>query len=87
MRKTDQDMELEILMPFVDESKSFTHGFECGQIWEWAQNGKVFDNYLFHSKNKIQVNRILKIYSYDFRIELIDTLWSSIFGTNNAELN
>ncbi len=46
---------MELLMPFVDQTKSFTHGFECGQIWEWAKNGKPFNNYAFHSINKMQV--------------------------------
>ena len=78
---------MELLMPFVDQSKSFTHGFECGQIWEWAKAGKPFDNYVFHSCNEYQVKRILKLYGYDYRIELIDDGWSTIFGSNKAELN
>ncbi len=80
-------MKYEILMPFVDESESFTHGFECGQIWEWAKAGKIFDNYISHSTNKIQIEKILALYGYDYSIELIDNTWSTIFGTNNAQLN
>lgn len=74
-------------MPFIDQSKSFTQGFECGQIWEWSKNGKPFNNYIFHTTNKDQVEKTLKLYGYDYNIELIDNLWSTIFGTNKAELN
>ena len=77
----------ELLMPFVDESKSFTHGFESGQIWEWAKDGKIFNNYVFHTANKSQAEKILFLHGYDYTIELIDNTWSTIFGTNKAELN
>ena len=80
-------MENELLMPFVDESKSFTHGFESGQIWEWAKNGTTFNNYVFHTVNKSQVEKILILHGYDYYIELIDNTWSTIFGSNKAELN
>ena len=79
--------EFSCIMPFINQSKSFTHGFECGQIWEWSKNGRPFDNYVFHTINEIQVIKILRLYGYDFRIELIDNLWSTIFGTNKAEFN
>ncbi len=78
---------MELLMPFIDEGKSFTLGFECGQIWEFSREGRSFNNYLFHTINKEQVKMILELHGYDYRIELIDDTWSTIFGTNKAELN
>ena len=59
---------MDLLMPFVKSNASFVHGFECGQIWEWAKNGKVFNNYVFHSENKIQVEMILELHGYDYGI-------------------
>lgn len=81
------DSRYDLIMPFIDETSNFVHGFECGCIWEWAQNGKSFNNYIFHTANKLQTEKILTLHGYDFRIELVDNTWSTIFGTNNAELN
>ena len=87
--KTDSGNELDydLIMAFIDETKSFVHGFECGRLWEWMTEGKDFDNYLIHSKNNKQVKKMLKIYEYDYRIEKIDNVFSTIFGTNKAKFN
>jgi len=80
-------MSNKCLMPFIDKSKSFVHGFEAGQIWELAKYGKLFNNYPFHRINEGQITQILRIYGYDYRIEAINSIWSTIWGSNKAELN
>jgi hypothetical protein len=46
--------EYKIVMPFVDESDSFTNGFECGQIWEQMKFGMTI-NRMVHKTNKEQI--------------------------------
>lgn len=45
-------------MPFVDESESFTNGFECGQIWDKFERGEELQNYLCHTDNEKQIRKM-----------------------------
>lgn len=44
-----------LIMPFVDESESFVHGFECGIIWEKIKSSERLYEHLFHVENSAQV--------------------------------
>lgn len=72
-----------LLMPFKDESHQFTYGFECGQMWEQLKMNKKFDHYLFHIKNKEQVEMMCRRFHYSFLVETIDDTWCYL----TAELN
>jgi hypothetical protein len=71
MSKDDYNM----VMPFINQSHDFTHGFECGQIWEQMKMTKKFDNYLFHVTNKEQVEMMCKRNHYTCSIEIVDDTW------------
>ena len=77
----------QLLMPFIDGTKPFVHGFECGQIWEQAKNGNLFNDYPFHTTNESQVKMILELYSYQYTIERLDNPWCILSGSNKSELN
>lgn len=64
-----------LIMPFKDQSNSFTFGFECGQIWEQLKATKPFDHYLFHVSNKEQVEMMCRRFHYSFMIESSDDTW------------
>ena len=74
-------------MPFIDQSDKFVRGFECGQIWVMAQEGKDFKEYPFHSVNAGQIKMTLKLHGYEHTIEILDEPWSILSGSNNANLN
>lgn len=57
-----------LLMPFLDESESFTNGFECGQIWQRISEGETFEKQLIHTENKEQVEMICRSFGVDFGI-------------------
>lgn len=53
-----KEQEFKPLMPFIDESESFVHGFECGQIWQKLQGGNSFVGYTIHTENSAQIQMI-----------------------------
>lgn len=76
-------MEGKMLMPFKDLSESFVHGFECGQIWEKMVGNQSFDAYLFHVKNRKQVEMICQRFQYEFKIEQLNEEWCTLSGKPN----
>lgn len=58
-----------LLMPFIDESQSFTHGFECGQIWQRVSDGESFERCLIHSCNTEQIKMICESFGVQFNIQ------------------
>lgn len=75
-------------MPFIDESKSFVHGFECGQIWELINQKYQFLNYIFHKANKKQVEMMCQRSGYKCTIKDIDDTWCGLYAKrNNLKLN
>ncbi len=58
-----------LLMPFIDESESFTLGFECGQIWEKISQGETLDKYLCHSENEEQIKMICESFGVQYNFE------------------
>ena len=56
-------------MPFIDESESFTNGFECGQIWEKISQGEMLEKYLCHSENEEQIKMICESFGVKYQFE------------------
>ncbi len=75
--------DFNLVMSFNDQSNSFTHGFECGQIWEQMKSNKKFDKYLFHINNKEQIEMMCKKFLYTYSIEIIDDTWCYLTGEIN----
>lgn len=65
-------------MPFVDESPSFVHGFEIGQMWERMKHSEKIKDQLFHTVNTNQVEMMCKRFHYTCTIEKIDDTWSRL---------
>ena len=78
-----------LLMPFIGENDDpkFVRGFEAGQIWTKMQRNEKFDNYLFHTENKEQIEMMCKRFHYSCRIDKIDECWSSLFAERSAQAN
>lgn len=76
-------------MPFVGENDDpkFVRGFEAGQIWTKMQQNEKFDNYLFHTENKEQIEMMCKRFHYSCRIDKIDECWSGLFAELSASAN
>lgn len=72
-------------MPFVGENDDpkFVLGFEAGQIWTKMEANKPFKDYMFHTKNRRQVELICERFGYGFTISVIDETWSEL----NAWIN
>ncbi len=70
-----------LIMPFVDQSNSFTFGFACGQIWETMKMGKKIEGFLFIDKCRQQIEMICQANNYSYRIECIDdTCWCKLIA-------
>jgi hypothetical protein len=67
-----------LLMPFLDESESFVHGFECGKIWQLIEEGESVENYLIHTVNQKQIELMCRTFGLDCGIEIIDDTWSCL---------
>lgn len=44
-----------LLMPFKDQSESFTLGFECGKIWDTMGRNESIENLIVHVANQEQI--------------------------------
>jgi hypothetical protein len=65
-----------LLMPFIDESESFTNGFECGQIWQMISEGDIIGRHLVHRENIEQIELICRSFGVDFGIDIADDTWA-----------
>ncbi len=65
-----------LLMPFVNDTKDFTLGYEAGIIFEKVQNGETLTNYMFHRDNIEQVEIIMKTLLSEFKIEIVNEDWA-----------
>jgi hypothetical protein len=66
-----------LLMPFVDESESFTNGFECGQVWQRISDGESFERCLIHKCNEKQIEMICESFGVKYLIQKsADPEWS-----------
>jgi len=63
--------ECRLLMSFDDQSKSFVHGYECGQIWEAMSRKEPIDR-IVHTANKGQLKQMADVLSYRVDIAASD---------------
>lgn len=54
-----------LLMPFLDESGSFTNGFECGKLWEKMTESVSVEEQLIHSENIEQIKLMCEHFGYE----------------------
>lgn len=55
---------MKLVMPFLDESANFAHGFECGQVWWAMERGEFEIDGMFHALNYQQFVLMSKIHCY-----------------------
>lgn len=65
--KSDEE-EFACLMPFFDQSHSFVHGYECGQIWETMGRGEPIER-IVHAANLGQLRRMADVLCYRVEFE------------------
>lgn len=70
-----------LLVPFIDESESFTNGFECGMIWELMSNNIFIEDKLIHNENLEQIKLIAEHFGYDYNLkDAEDGQWHYLSG-------
>lgn len=74
----------QLLMPFVDESESFTNGFECGQIWEILSKGESITDKWIHQENTKQVEMMCRRFMYSCTIEYVSDGWSKLTAISES---
>jgi len=57
-----------LVMPFLDGSKSFVHGFECGQVWEEMERGEPIERNI-NAANIEQIRLMAKVHDYKVDFE------------------
>lgn len=67
-----------LFMPFMDETKSFANGFECGKIWQRISEGDCFDNQFIHLCNQSQIEMICKTFGVNYQIIPLDDTWGRL---------
>ena len=58
-----------LLMPFLDESPSFVHGFECGKLWQDLDAGKSFTDATVHNANVSQIKMMCEHFGYEYSLK------------------
>ena len=67
------------IMPFYDQSKSFTNGFECGIIWERMKLGEEVGGCMpVHNENIPQIRLMCQHFGYELEIKQYDSHWSFV---------
>lgn len=67
-----------LIMPFIDQSKSFTAGFECGLIYNQLENGECLYDHLIHRINVEQIKLICELFGAPMEVTDIDHCWCSL---------
>ena len=71
------DAEYGLILPFFDDSESFTLGFECGSIDGRMIAGENF-NATVHSKNKAQIEAGAKMRGYTCTWAFLNDDWLNL---------
>lgn len=74
----EEDDEYRMIMPFLDQGKSFARGFECGQIWELLKSKSKIEKHTFHNGSKAQVKMMCDRFICVYEIEKLDDEWYTI---------
>lgn len=72
--------EYKLLMPFLDESESFCHGYECGKIMEQMKTKQVIYTSI-HEANIKQIEMIAELQNYYVEFKLIGDGWANFNAT------
>ena len=75
---------MNLLMPFIDQSENFVHGFECGQIWEKLEWRRNLADYMIHTVNRKQIEMMCFRAGYNCAIEDLGNGWSKFNATANV---
>lgn len=62
MRDPDPDEreDVELLVPFTDQTPSFVNGFECGSVWEALGRDLAPPPMMIHAENQVVIALIAK---------------------------
>jgi hypothetical protein len=71
------DDNFELVLPFVDQSSSFAHGFECGQLYQQMTDGKSIEGEQISEESREQVEKICKRFLYQYDIGISVNGWCS----------
>lgn len=63
-----EDVKYSILLPFLDDSHSFVHGYECGMISQIMDHKEPIDRTV-HSANVEQLKMMADVYGYRINFE------------------
>lgn len=68
-------MAYELLIQFQDQSASFVHGFEAGQIWEALKARVPEIGRTIHEENVELASQMAERQGYDFNVKELDNGW------------
>lgn len=72
--------EFGLLMAFDDQSKSFVHGYECGQIWEIMSRKEPIER-MVHTANVGQIKQMAEVLMYRVEVgQSEDPTYSRLIG-------
>lgn len=71
-------MSHELEIKFVDESASFTHGFECGVFYQMSKDNNPPCNHLAHVICLPQIKLIAQRFGYALSVDVYDDEWCYI---------
>jgi hypothetical protein len=79
--------EYNCLMPFIDDSLSFVHGFECGQVWLKLEQGNSFVGYTVHTENSAQIQMMCDHFKVPCKIQVhkSDPTYSCLYTSEFPE--
>lgn len=67
-----------LLMPFINGSHEFVHGFEIGQLWEMIKECKAIQSRPVHKSNEDQIRLMCETMGCDYTLEPLDETWSTL---------
>lgn len=73
----DPEPDHALVLPFIDQSPEFCHGFECGQQYARMCHGKdAAFTQTVHTENLGQITAAAKAAGWSTRFEPLDDVWS-----------
>jgi hypothetical protein len=68
----------ELLMAFVDQSRSFAHGFDCERIWEKLSHGQSIECHTLSSQNRKQIELMAEHFKREAILDELADGWLSL---------
>lgn len=73
----DDEPEYSLVLPFIDQSPEFCHGFECGEQYGRMKHGPRSPyTHTVHTENLGQLRAIAATCGWSARFEPLDDTWS-----------